>query len=216
MIRLAVTIAHKELRLEWRSRVLLWQVLPFAVMAMVIAGLAVGPDQSTGRRLAPGLLYLIITLVALQVIGRSHAADDARETSVSITMLGIDGGANYLGKVLALFTHLVVVTAPLVSVDAVLFHLRSEEVFRAAPFVALSLAAISSSGVLYGALSRGSAALLPVLALPALAPVVMAGERTLTALIHGGIVARWVVLLAVMTVVYGAIGVLLYGAVEES
>mgnify|MGYP003351106401 CR=1 FL=1 len=67
MIRLAVTIAHKELRLEWRSRVLLWQVLPFAVMAMVIAGLAVGPDQSTGRRLAPGLLYLIITLVALQV-----------------------------------------------------------------------------------------------------------------------------------------------------
>ena len=157
MIRLAVTIAHKELRLEWRSRVLLWQVLPFAVMAMVIAGLAVGPDQSTGRRLAPGLLYLIITLVALQVIGRSHAADDARETSVSITMLGIDGGANYLGKVLALFTHLVVVTAPLVSVDAVLFHLRSEEVFRAAPFVALSLAAIASSGVLYGALSRGSA-----------------------------------------------------------
>ncbi|MBU6232649.1 MAG: heme exporter protein CcmB [Acidobacteria bacterium] len=216
MIRLALFIARKELRIEWRSRVLVWQVLPFSVMAMVIAGLAIGPDESTGRRLAPGLMYLIITLVALQVIGRSHAADDARDTAVSVAMLGIDGGANYLGKVFALFAHLVVVTSALVTVDAVVFHLRFEEVLRGIPFIALSLAAIASAGVLYAALTRGSASLLPVLALPALAPVVMAGERTLTAIFHGGVVSRWVVLLAVITAVYGALGVLLYGAVEES
>jgi ABC-type transport system involved in cytochrome c biogenesis permease component len=196
--------------------VLVWQVLPFSVMAMVIAGLAIGPDESTGRRLAPGLMYLMITLVALQVIGRSHAADDARDAAVSVEMLGIDGGANYLGKVVALFAHLAVVTTALVSVDAVLFHVHVGEVLRSIPFIALSLSAIAAAGVLYGALTRGSASLLPVVALPALAPVVMAGERTLTAIFHGGVVARWVVLLAVITAVYGALGVLLYGAVEES
>jgi heme exporter protein B len=216
VIRLAIVIARKELRIEWRSRVLVWQVLPFSVMAMVIAGLAIGPDESTGRRLAPGLMYLMITLVALQVIGRSHAADDARDAAVSVEMLGIDGGANYLGKVVALFAHLAVVTTALVSVDAVLFHVHVGEVLRSIPFIALSLSAIAAAGVLYGALTRGSASLLPVVALPALAPVVMAGERTLTAIFHGGVVARWVVLLAVITAVYGALGVLLYGAVEES
>ena len=216
MIRLAFVIARKDLRIEWRSRVLLWQVAPFSVMALVIAGLAVGPNIATGRRLAPGLLYLVTTFVALQVIARSHAAESRAGTSTSITTLGLDSGAVYLGKVLALFTHLVIVMSALVVTGSVLFHLHAGEVLSSIPTLTLSVAAVATSGVLYGALTNGSGSLLPVIALPALAPVLIAGERSMTAIIHGGPLARWVTLLAVMTAAYGAVGVLLYGAVEET
>lgn len=216
MIRLALLIARKDLRIEWRSRVLIWQVAPFSVMALVIAGLAVGPNVAMGRRLAPGLLYLVTTFVALQVISRSQAAEAGVGTSTSILTLGLDGGAVYLGKALALFSHLVLVMTALVATGSVLFHIHVNEVVTAIPTLTLSLAAIAAAGVLYGALTKGGGSLLPVIALPALAPVLIAGERSLTAIIHGGPLARWVTLLAVMTAAYGAAGVLLYGAVEES
>lgn len=216
MIRLALLVARKDVRIEWRSRVLVWQVAPFSVMALVAAGFAVGPNAATGRRMAPGLLFLVISFVALQVIARSHAAESARGTSASVVTLGIDGGAVYLGKVLALFSHLAIVTSALTVTGSLLFHLHLREIVAGVPVLALSVAAISASGVLYGALTKGSGFLLPVVALPALAPVLIAGERSLTALIHGGALARWVTLLVVITVAYGAVGILLYGAVEES
>lgn len=215
-MHLAFLVLRKDLRLEWRSRVLLWQVAPFSVMALVIAGLAVGPNAAMGRRLAPGLLYLVITFVALQVIARSHAAETSAGTMTSVKMLGIDSGAVYLGKVLALLAQLAVVTAALVVTGAFLFHLHTDEVLSSLPTMVLSLAAIATSGVLYGALTKGSSSLLPVIALPALAPVLIAGERSVTAIIHGGALARWVTLLSIITVAYGAVGILLYGAVEET
>lgn len=216
MIRLALLIAHKDLRIEWRSRVLVWQVAPFSVMALVIAGLAVGPDVAMGRRLAPGLLYVVTTFVALQVIARSQVAESSAGTATSVTTLGLDGGAVYLGKVIALCTHLVLVMGALLITGSILFHIHLHEVLVSLPTLALSLAAIASSGVLYGALTKGGGSLLPVIALPALAPILIAGERSMTAVIHGGPLARWVTLLGVMTVAYGAVGVLLYGAVEET
>ena len=42
----AVLVAGKDLRIEARSRVGLWQVVPFAVLVLVLLAFAIGPDQS--------------------------------------------------------------------------------------------------------------------------------------------------------------------------
>ena len=46
MIRTALLVAAKDLRIERRSRVLLWQVVPFGVMALLLSGLALGPTRA--------------------------------------------------------------------------------------------------------------------------------------------------------------------------
>ena len=82
----------------------------------------------------------------------------------------------------------------------------------------LALAAIAAVGTIYGALTSsasGPATLLPLLVLPALSPVLIAGERSLAAASHGGAQQPWVVLLIVSLVAYLSAGVLLYGAVED-
>jgi len=55
VIRTALFVATKDLRIEVRSRVLLWQVVPFGVMALLLSGLALGPQQVGHSSAAPGL-----------------------------------------------------------------------------------------------------------------------------------------------------------------
>ena len=78
MIPTAKLVATKDLRIEWRSRVLIWQVVPFAVMALVLAGLAVGPSPQALRRVAPGAFYLVLLLASLLAVGRSRSGAGGR------------------------------------------------------------------------------------------------------------------------------------------
>ena len=75
MIRVALLVAGKDLRVERRSRVLLWQVVPFGVMALLLCGLALGPAHAGHSRAAPGLYFLVMLLVALLMINRSQAVE---------------------------------------------------------------------------------------------------------------------------------------------
>lgn len=219
MIRTLWLIAKKDLLIERRSRVLIWQVAPFGAMALVLCGLAVGPNFSTQARLAPGLFYIVMTLVALLVINRSSQIESARGTATSVQTLGVDPGAVYLGKALAMFLQLLAVALVLLSGTTLLLHVAFRAAVVTAPVMVLAMATLSAAGVLYGRIAASSAnatTLLPALALPAFAPVLIAGERAFSSLIVSAPLARWTWLLAVALVAYLCVGVLLYGALEES
>jgi ABC-type transport system involved in cytochrome c biogenesis permease component len=88
----------------------------------------------------------------------------------------------------------------------------------AIPSVVETLAALAAAGTLYGGLSAGGAAatLLPLVALPAFAPLLIAGERSFVAALHGGALWEWWVIVTVALAAYVAVGILLYGVLEES
>ena len=219
MMRTAYLVALKDLRIELRSRVLLWQVLPFGLMALVLCGLAVGPDARQQSRIAPGLFYLVVTLVALLVINRSSQIESPRGTRTSLLTLGLDAGGVFLGKAAAMLVQLFATATALLFGTTVLLHVPVHAALVTLPSVLLATATLSAAGVLYGLVassSSSSATLLPVLALPAFAPILIAGERSFSSLISAGSLSRWVLLLIFSLVAYGSIGVLLYGALEES
>ena len=219
MIRLALLVARRELRVEWRTRVVLWQVIPFGVMSLLLCALAVGPDAATERRLAPGLFYIVEMFLTLLVINRAEQRDGRKGTRTSSLTLGLDPAGLYLGRALAMWVQLVAGSLPLLAAAAFLFHVHLGEVCAALPLIGLTLATLALAGVIYGALVSGpqaSGSLLPILALPAFAPVLIAGERGFSSLLSPAPLSRWVLLLGATTVAYLALGVLLYGVVEES
>ena len=219
MIRLVLLVAQKDLLIERRSRVLLWQVAPFGFMTLVLCGLAVGPNASTQAKLAPGLFYIVMMLVALLVINRTSQLESSRGTATSVQMLGIDPGAVFLGKGLAMFIQLSIVGTALLAGTTVLLHVPLHAAILTLPVLLLATATLSLAGVLYGRIAASSAnagTLLPALALPAFAPVLIAGERAFSSLITSGPLARWVWLLGVALGAYACVGLLLYGALEES
>lgn len=218
MIRVAGLVARKDLLIEWRSRVLAWQVLPFGVLALVLAGLALGPRGAAHSSAAPGLFYLVLLLVVILMVNRSVAVEQRPGTRASVQALGLDPAGVFLGKALALFVELVVASAVLLAGAVVALHTDLVGTLRAAPSVAVALAALASAGTLYGSLvgaGEGPATLLPLLTLPAFSPLLVAGERAYSAALAGQALWQWWLILLVALAAYLGLGVVLYGVVEE-
>jgi len=219
VIRTALLVAAKDLRIERRSRVLLWQVLPFGVMALVLSGLALGPTRAGHSGAGPGLFYLVMLLVALLMINRSRVIESSPGTQASVATLGLDPAGVFLGKALALAVELWLTGLVLLGGSVLVLHTAPAGTVSALPSVVVTLGALAAAGTLYGALSgggQGPATLLPVLSLPAFAPLLIAGERSFSAALHGGALWRWWLISLVALVAYLGIGILLYGVLEES
>jgi heme exporter protein B len=219
MIRTALLVCAKDLRIEARSRVLLWQVVPFGVMALLLSGLALGPAHAGSSSAGPGLFYLVSLFVALLMINRSQGIESTPGTKASVATLGLDPAGVFLGKSLALAVELWITGVVLLAGAVLVLHTALHGAVLALPSIGVTLAAIAAAGTLYGALTtggEGAATLLPVLTLPAFAPLLIAGERSFSAALHGGTLWEWWVILVVALVAYLAVGILLYGVLEES
>ncbi|MDE3044971.1 MAG: heme exporter protein CcmB [Acidobacteriota bacterium] len=219
MIRVAWLVAGKDLRVEGRSRVLLWQVVPFGAMALLLSGLALGPVRAGRSSAAPGLFFLVMLFVTLLMVARSRALDAPAGTRDSIATLGLDPAGVFLGKTLALAVELWVTGALLLAGTVVVLHANLAGTLAASGNVAVTLAALAAAGVLHGALSgggEGSATLLPLLSLPAFAPLLIAGERAYSAALGRGGLWEWWTISLVALVAYLGLGILLYGVLDES
>jgi heme exporter protein B len=211
-------VCGKDLRIEMRTRVLLWQVVPFGVLTLLLFALALGPSASALQRGAPGLLWLAMLFASVLATTRSASIEVPEGTRASIRLLGLDAGGVFLGKAAALAVQLLAIAAVLEVGLAVFFHVNGARLGIATPLEVCALAALAAVGTLYGALVAGTdvaGTLLPLLVLPALAPVLIAGEKGTAAVLAGGGPGRWAIILVVMAVAYLAVGTLVYGALEE-
>ena len=103
-----------------------------------------------------------------------------------------------------------------------LYGARSRSRWLIVASCVLGTVGLAATGTLYGALSAGlrvKETLLPFLLLPIAAPVLLAGTRIWQAALAGGIPAdgsQWLRLLVVFDAVYLALGVVVYGPIQES
>lgn len=221
MWRDALLVAGKDLRIELRSRVALWQVVPFAVLVLVLFGFALGPGRATLRSAAPGLYWLAVLFSTVLATQRSFAIESGEGTRDGLRLAGIDPAGVFLGKAAAVAVQLVVIQVVLGAGIVILFDVRFAALWVALVASVLATLGLSAAGVLYGALSAGlrvRETLLPLLVLPIVAPVLIAGSRAWSAAISGAVVsgASWLKILGPFAAVYLAVGVALYGPLQET
>jgi heme exporter protein B len=217
VIALARLVAAKDLRIETRRRVVLWQVLPFGLMALLVSGLAQGPTRAGHSGVGPGLFFVVMLFVTLLLVTRSQSLERSGGTRSSVAVLGLDPAGVFLGKSAAVVVELWFVGAALWAGTVLFLHVPGAGALAASPGVALALLGMATAGTLYGALagSDGPPTLLAVLSLPAYAPFLIVGERLASATLRHGATGKWWTLLAVADAAYLALGVSLYGVVEE-
>jgi heme exporter protein B len=221
MWRDALLVASKDVRIELRSRVALWQVLPFAVLVLVLFGFALGPGPATLRSAAPGLYWLAVLFSTVLATQRSVAIESGEGTRDGLRLSGIDPGGVFLGKAAAVALQLVAVQVLLGAGLVVLFGVRLEAWWLALVASVLATIGLSAAGVLYGALSAGlrvRETLLPLLVLPIVAPVLIAGSRAWSAAVSGAVGpgTSWLKILGPFAAVYVAVGIGLYGPLQET
>ena len=77
-------ITSKDLKIELRSRVLTNQVAPFALMILVLFGIALDADQQSLRNFASGLFWISVLLCALMAISRSMTIEPVSYTHLTL------------------------------------------------------------------------------------------------------------------------------------
>lgn len=220
MIRDALLIAGKDLRVEWRSRVITNQVAPFTLLIVVLFGFALDADTETLRDTAPGLFWVAVLLVALLAVQRSASIETADNAQARVLLSDIDAPAVFLGKALALLAQLLVLEAGLLVAVVVLFDVSVADPVLVVLAALAASVGIAAAGTIYGVLALGLGAretLLPILLLPVLAPVLISATR-----VFGDAFERvdvdgwaWLAMLTAFAAIQLAFGLLTYGVLLE-
>ncbi|MEN9804134.1 MAG: cytochrome c-type biosis protein CcmB [Actinomycetota bacterium] len=222
--RTARLVAAKDLLVEWRSRVVSNQVLPFAVLVMVMFAFALDSDAVL-ERVAPGLIWLATIFSVLFLVARSYAIETADGALDAMRSAGVDPMGIFLGKTAALAAQLLVLEALLVGAAVVLYRadLGPSGVVLLVTTALVATVGLASVGTLYGGLAagiKGRETLLPLLVLPVVAPVLIGATRaTESAFRTNGIEVSegwpWLALLTVFAVLFGVVGAVAYGSLVD-
>ncbi|MEY2566640.1 MAG: heme exporter protein [Actinomycetota bacterium] len=220
MWRDAMVIAGRDLRIERRARVVTNQVLPFALLVLVLFAFALDPDRGVLARAAAGLFWVAVLFSALLAIQRSFALEASDEARDGLRLSGLDPAGIFLGKAIAVAAQLVVLEAFLTAGIAVFYGSDLHGPLLLAVTAVLATVGLAAAGTIYGVLAAGlrvRETLLPLLVLPVVAPVLLAATRAWEAGLQGvpGEGWSWLRILGVFAVVYVCAGVAAFGALLE-
>ena len=219
--RIAWLVAVRDLRIERRSRVVTNQIIPFAAVTMVIFAFALDANQSVLQTVAPGLVWLATMFSLLVLVQRAFAVEVDDGALDAMRVAGVDPRAIYLGKMLGLSAQLLVLEVLLIVTAVVLYgeSVRAEGVVLLVSTLLTATCGLAAVGTLYGGLAagfKGRETLLPLLTLPAVAPVLIGATRAVESALGTGVAElsdgwQWVSLLAVFAVAFGGGGALAFG-----
>lgn len=220
MIRDALLVAAKDLRLERRSKIGIAQVLPFAVLVLLLFAFALDPDRGILKQATPGLFWVTVLFSAVLTLQRSFGVEAEDGILDALRLSGMSPAGIYLGKVAALVLQLSALEVVLAFGVAILYDTR----FIGIPLlIGVSITAtlgIAGAGAVYGALAarlRSRDTLLPLLLLPLLAPVLISATRGFEVSLERDAVSGWpwAALLGIFALVYLTLGSVLFRPLLE-
>lgn len=216
-------VTRRDLLVEWRSRVAVQQVLPFASIVIVMFAFAID-DLTLLPLVAPGLIWLATLFSLLVMVQRSFSFETEDGALDALRTAGMPASALYWGKTLALAVQLVALVVVLLVVAIPLYDVDVEPgsiVLLVTTGLAVTCA-MAAVGTLYGGLAagaRGRETLLPLLLLPVVAPVLIGATRAVEPAIGAeGTVSEgwpWMGLVVLFAVLYGAAGTVAFGPLIE-
>jgi heme exporter protein B len=190
--------------------------LALAGIALVLVGLAVGPDPTRLRALAPALVWIALLYAAIAVAERLERIDRSDDAFTGLWLALTDRRSIYIGRVLSLATVLVVLQLAIWAVAALLLDIPlGREAILLVPLAALTAVTAASATALILALvadARHRSLLLPVTLLPLLVPTFLAGVQASSAVLDArlGDAAGWMIALGIETALFFGLGLLTY------
>ena len=190
-VRQARAVLWKDLLAERRTKVNFNAVVAFAVVTLLLAGFALGPDAEALRQAAVGIVWLTILFAGVLAFNRSYQGE--LETGALDALLHYPGDrrAIFVGKLVANLVFVLLVEVVIVPLAAVMYHV---ELLPAMPALAgvlfLGTLGFVTLGTFYAAMAsrvRAREMLLPLLLFPMLVPLLLAAVECSRAVIEGDV-----------------------------
>jgi len=218
-----LALIRKDLQIELRTKEALASLLLLALLMLVVLSFAFDPTSALRSESAPGALWVAVTFAGVSALNRSFVAERENDCLQGLLLCPVDRGTIYLAKTIANF--LFMMAAQLVTVPIFVFFFNLPLSWGLVGVVAslgLGVFGLSAVGTLFAAVSvrtRAREIMLPLLLLPLIVPVFIAGVKvTARALADKPLadVAHWLHLMIGFDVVFLVVGWLVFEyAVEE-
>jgi heme exporter protein CcmB len=203
-------VVGKDLRVELRSREIIYTMVFFAVMVVLIFSFAFLRDGRPVADLAAGILWVAIAFAGTLGLGRFFEREREGDTMRALLLTPAPRSALYLGKLAGILCFMLLCEGCTVPLLALLF----DQPLFGNPLQLVALLLLGSLGFaavgsLFGAAllrARSRDVLLPVLLYPLVVPVVIAGTKGTAALLESppalGQAIFWIKFLAVFDVLF--------------
>ena len=187
-LRVAWLVMRKDLRVESRSREMLFTTLFFAVSCVLVFSFGFVRGGQAVEGAASGILWIAIAFSGTLALGRAFERERNHQALQALMLAPIDRPAIYIGKLVGLLLLLAVVEAVVVVMVAFLFQAPLfEHGWLLLVLLVLGTVGFASVGTLFSAMlvrTTNRAVLLPVLLYPVTIPVLIMGVSGTTALLQ--------------------------------
>ncbi len=199
-LRHVATIAWKDLRVELRSREILFNMAFFAAMIVVLFSFAFLKESREGQmvvvaEVTPGFLWIAVLFSA--TLGMSRAFDRERESDTmrGLLMSPAPRTALFLGKAAGIF--LLMAMVEVLVVPLVWFFFAAplfDQPLAMGTLVVLATAGVAVIGSVFAAMlmrTRARDVLLPVVLYPILVPLFIAAIKGTSGILSGEMDVAW-------------------------
>ena len=231
-----MALTRKDLKAEARGRDTLPPMLAFAFAVTLLLAFVMPGDARLGTRIdlpvgavstadvLAGFLYVTILFAGLIGFARTFEVEREEGAIDALLLAPLDRSGLFLSKALANLLYLLAVEAFVVPVFALLFTFdlgaRWLALVLVVVLVDVGFVAVGTLFASLAAQTRSRELMLPILALPVLVPIFIAGTQLTADLLAGGgleaVATRgWFGILIAFDVVFGVIGALAFEYVVE-
>lgn len=208
-IRCLLFICHKDLLTEMRRREILNTLFFFGILIVFLFSFAIGPDPSLLRKLAPGLLWLVVLFSSILALDRSFQTEAEEGCLDRLILYASSPRALFLGKLSTNFLFIGMVQWVVLVFMILLFDLGWPQ--QPGNLVATFLLGdfgLATIGTFYAALltkMKARQAMLPLLLFPMLIPLLLASVHATEHALGGdpfGPITPWIQLILIFDTIF--------------
>ena len=218
-----LALLRKDLQIEFRTKETLASLLLLGLLTLVVLSFAFDPASELRTEAAPGALWVAVIFAGVLGLNRSFLAERENECMQGLLLCPVDRGTIYLSKTLGNFIFMMVAHLMIVPIFVFFFNLPMTlgigGVFLALALGVLGFAAVGTLFAAVAVRTRAREVMLPLLLLPLVVPIFIAGVKVTGQLLAGkplADVAPWLNLMVGFDVIFLVVGWLVFEyAVEE-
>jgi heme exporter protein B len=194
-LKVAASIARKDLTAELRSRELVATMLLFALLSVLIFSFALELDRQVREEAVSGVLWVTVVFSSVLGLNRSMMMEREQGGMDAMLLAPIDRSAIFVGKLAANYLFALAVGLILLPLMTVLYNIPVLTWWTLGVLL-LGTFGISTTGTLLSAMtaqtrSRGEA-LLPIVMLPVILPLLLAAVKATTGIVNDAPINEWI------------------------
>ena len=221
LLRAALVIAGKDVRLELRARDTLASAVVFGLIVVVVFNFGLNRAPGSLAPAAPGLLWVAYSFTGVLAMNRAFSREPESGGLDGLLAAPVSRDAVFLGKMLGSLAFMLAIEAALLPIFAVMLDLPALSPALGLVIV-LATVGFATLGTFFAAIAaqtRAREILLPTLFFPVVTPVIIAAVEATAVALSGGpltpIWTRWAPLLVVFDALFLVICPWLFGLIFE-